>query len=1067
MITSLTSCNAPELALHPLKQQHDICEHRTSAWFTNANHFKQATNDALQAREDALQALAAPRTWHAEATRAKYEQAASAPAAAPPPTPDMRNHVGEGRRFPLATSASDDEKRIEKMKALAELCAKEGKHELAAQVLLLWARFLARFTRLGFVWRGDGVDDDGTEDDGWDIKEGRLAIARELCGGSSSGQRLPAPWPATLQVLAQQSEDADLRREICKWLTEGREETAFKEQVEVRSWVINATGRGRWEAGTLKGVRPTLLLRDVTSDERKAFDVKLRDGKTKTEQLERKTLVVSDSGAGALLRVASRAGNVELVQELLEHKVSCFEADHGCSTALHEAACSASGAAANAGRICEMLLERHSLEVDDVESLFNQKHESPFDLAKQRCNMAVVRAFRPSISDKHCKKARTHFAGATDLLSIFCCKAADGDHESVAALLQLASRCAEPDDVVKRIKGMTTIFDSATVHGSAVQALLEGFVEHSWQSSSASPPPLSKHPSLDQRLAESRDGALETTPGTQVRAFLSREKHRKSTFLSREADDTGSGPIRITPLMLASRGGLHVTYKSTDGHLTTVRRLLDSKADPYTETRDNNGCSALSMAAETGCKQIMQLLLDQILPSVASDASPNTVKAKRLCNFALKEAVTNGHVECASLLLQQRSREHSSISDGNDSRLREPDNSEESSPSRLKRLSSQEYLLQKRLVNEGDLLVAAAENGHVEVCELLLARGPDVNEARKKDGRTALMAACESGHIACVMLLLKHDTIEVDKANSTHRAGRTPGQTALMYAARHNHEKCLELLLEHKADANAQQPDRGTALMYAALNGHEGVARRLLAAKADLRQQQVNGRTVLMAAVQKGHESCCGLLLKEHGKQSIDIRQERVGVIWLELGVQPDKANELECPKLRDALVEKLLREADLSWSKESFEREFFSFDLLEKDHFIAVELVEKDTTGSSSSSIFYYRPDFHNHWTVLHDAARAGDPGCMLLLLQQEQHKSDVNVLTADGKTPLMVACKHGNRDIVKLLLVRGADCTLKDAAGQDALAIAKQQQDEQKAGHTSEPGKEGIVSMLRKKIR
>jgi len=64
--------------------------------------------------------------------------------------------------------------------------------------------------------------------------------------------------------------------------------------------------------------------------------------------------------------------------------------------------------------------------------------------------------------------------------------------------------------------------------------------------------------------------------------------------------------------------------------------------------------------------------------------------------------------------------------------------------------------------------------------------------------------------------------------------------------------------------------------------------------------------------------------------------------------------------------------------------------------------------------------------WTALHYAAAAGSIEITSLLLEKHAY---IDAETPTGMTPLMIAAREGQEEVVGLLLVEGADATLKDS--------------------------------------
>ncbi|KAM0714721.1 hypothetical protein Q7P37_009738 [Cladosporium fusiforme] len=114
-------------------------------------------------------------------------------------------------------------------------------------------------------------------------------------------------------------------------------------------------------------------------------------------------------------------------------------------------------------------------------------------------------------------------------------------------------------------------------------------------------------------------------------------------------------------------------------------------------------------------------------------------------------------------------------------------------------------------------LQAAAEGGHLNVVERLLAAKSEVNAAAAKySGRTALQAAAEGGHLDAVEALL------AAKAGVNAAAAEYSGRTALQAAAEGGHLDVVETLLTAKAEVNAAaaRSSSRTALQAAAEGGH-------------------------------------------------------------------------------------------------------------------------------------------------------------------------------------------------------------------------------------------------------
>ncbi|CAK9035500.1 unnamed protein product, partial [Durusdinium trenchii] len=127
----------------------------------------------------------------------------------------------------------------------------------------------------------------------------------------------------------------------------------------------------------------------------------------------------------------------------------------------------------------------------------------------------------------------------------------------------------------------------------------------------------------------------------------------------------------------------------------------------------------------------------------------------------------------------------------------------------------------------------AAENGHVEVLERLLAARATV-EAEDRDGYRPLHLAASKGRVEVLERLLA--------ARATVEAEDRDGQRPLHLAASKGHVEVLERLLAAKATVDAEDKYGHRPLHFAAHWGQVEVLERLLAARATVEAENKNGR---------------------------------------------------------------------------------------------------------------------------------------------------------------------------------------------------------------------------------
>ena len=293
---------------------------------------------------------------------------------------------------------------------------------------------------------------------------------------------------------------------------------------------------------------------------------------------------------------------------------------------------------------------------------------------------------------------------------------------------------------------------------------------------------------------------------------------------------------------------------------------------------------------------------------------------------------------------------------------------------------------------------AAAAGQAVAAAELLRRPSVEVNGVEPEDGRPALVLASRLGHAAVVRVLLACAAVEVNHAVRGD-------YTALWIAAQEGHEAVVELLLAHAAvDANQADQDGWTPLFIAAQEGHEAVVRLLLAhAAINANQAIANGSTPLYEAAAKGHEAVVRLLLAH---AAVDANQaDEDGCTPLYIAAQ----------KGHEAVVRLLLAHAaiDPNQAKQNGVTPLYMAAMANQEAVVrllvahpAVDAERADTDGT----------------TPLLAACETRSTAAALALLDA---KADPNARNNSGDSPLVIARRGDNAQLLAALVAAGADVT------------------------------------------
>ncbi len=166
----------------------------------------------------------------------------------------------------------------------------------------------------------------------------------------------------------------------------------------------------------------------------------------------------------------------------------------------------------------------------------------------------------------------------------------------------------------------------------------------------------------------------------------------------------------------------------------------------------------------------------------------------------------------------------------------------------------------------------AAERGEIEIVQMLLPRGIDVNEPVGQDNWTALLAAIKNGHRAVVQLLVTAGA----NVNIWSR-GETPillaakceereiynylyplVNTSIRLCANRDGEQLLQATRKRRIREQNRPVEKAIAM---AMEGNEIEVRRAIEIGVEIDEIGAGGYTALMAAAYYGHQSIVKILL--------------------------------------------------------------------------------------------------------------------------------------------------------------------------------------------------------------
>lgn len=223
------------------------------------------------------------------------------------------------------------------------------------------------------------------------------------------------------------------------------------------------------------------------------------------------------------------------------------------------------------------------------------------------------------------------------------------------------------------------------------------------------------------------------------------------------------------------------------------------------------------------------------------------------------------------------------------------------------------------------------------------------------------------------------------------------GSSALMIAASRGCESAVRLLVAHGAKVNRRNKFGGSALLEACERGHYSTVRALVGLGADVNMPHNNGNTALLAAAMRRDIKTVKLLLELGADREIQNFDGWSGRTWAEAESDPALREVFGLPKQQP---------------KELAEK-------VEEPQGRAIKVMVNDA-----------------FWTVFMRAASIGDVETVRRLADDGV---EVNGQSPNGTTALIAAVKNGHETTAFELIELGADLTIQDEEGLNAVEWAE----------------------------
>ncbi|KAL9121680.1 MAG: hypothetical protein Q9187_001757 [Circinaria calcarea] len=410
------------------------------------------------------------------------------------------------------------------------------------------------------------------------------------------------------------------------------------------------------------------------------------------------------------------------------------------------------------------------------------------------------------------------------------------------------------------------------------------------------------------------------------------------------------------------------------GNKEIVKLSLEQCTD--SETIKHISSSLLSETAGKSNTKILQMLLKQGIPVQTKD---------QILALVLKEAVLGGSVSAVGILLETGANPNLS------------------------------------LPNETPALIYAAQEGKMDVVQLLVDKGADLGMKDNRTGLTALQCAVLGGHEAVVRLLSEQGNL----ANEVIEP--LLALTSLYRSVFWEDETEIDQVLANPIWLDVKVGQDFLRLHTAAKMGKDKVVTLLLGLGADIEAKDFSGHTALHTAARQGQDKVVKLLLDI----GADI-EARVGFLRDADGSVGADAVGVGCTALhlaarngRDGTAHVLLSCGANFEATDDRGRTALIHAL--SSHAAAEKLLLKERAKIDTID--------NDRWTTLLHTAQDGHAAVIQLLLKEG---AKIDATDNDGWTALIHAADGGNAAVIQRLLEEGANLGIQSQLGMTAFLHA-----------------------------